>query len=347
MPFTAQELENIANAAIDYHYNTPNVRSQSLQNKPLLDAMMSAKKTFPGGKENITFGVKGEYNSYMQGFSADGTVTYGNPANMKRGSAPWKLLHFGLEMTMHELAKDGISIVDTSDGSGERRHSDREMTALANILQDKLEDFSEGSDRDMNLMFWRDGTQDSDLVPGIRSFIVDDPTAASVVLGVDQSANTWWRNRASLALTASTASDQNVINTLQGEWRQLRRYGGKPNLVLAGSDFIEWVEKELRSKGNYTQDGWNSRGKTDAGMADIAFKGTTFTYDPTLDDESLAKYCFVLDTRTILPMVMDGEDMKDHRPARPENKYVFYRAKTWIGGLICNQRNANGVYSIA
>jgi len=26
---------------------------------------------------------------------------------------------------------------------------------------------------------------------------------------------------------------------------------------------------------------------------------------------------------------------------------VFYRAMTWFGGLICNQRNANGVYSIA
>ena len=46
-------------------------------------------------------------------------------------------------------------------------------------------------------------------------------------------------------------------------------------------------------------------------------------------------------------MVMEGEDMKKHNPARPEDKYVMYRAMTWTGGLIINQRNANGVYSIA
>ena len=44
-------------------------------------------------------------------------------------------------------------------------------------------------------------------------------------------------------------------------------------------------------------------------------------------------------------MVIDGESGKDHAPARPEDKYVFYRARTWVGGLICNRRNGNGVYA--
>lgn len=39
--------------------------------------------------------------------------------------------------------------------------------------------------------------------------------------------------------------------------------------------------------------------------------------------------------------------MKRHNPARPADKYVMYRALTWVGGLVCRQRNANGVYSIA
>src|SRR5690606_5408078 len=141
-------------------------------------------------------------------------------------------------------------------------------------------DMQEGVDRGMNLMFWRDGTQDSSLVPGVQSFVVDDPTEAVVVGGIDQGANPWWRNRASLALTASTAADQNVINTLQVEWRQLRRYGGKPNLWLAGSDMIEWLEKELRSKGNYTLEGWSMSKNVEMSMADITFKGNKIQYDP-------------------------------------------------------------------
>ena len=125
-----------------------------------------------------------------------------------------------------------------------------------------------------------------------------------------------------------------------------RRYGGRPNLVLCGSDFIEAMENELRAKGNYTLEGWTSKKATDASLADISFKGVNFQYDPTLDDMSKSKYCYVLDTRRIFPKVLQGESMKKHQPARPENKYVFYRAMTWAGGLVCTQRNCHGVYAI-
>jgi hypothetical protein len=347
MAFTAAELENIANAAIEYHFQTPEVRSQTLQNKPLLKALMAKEQTFPGGKDEITVGVKGEYTTQIMGFSHDDTVTYANPANIRRARYPWKLIHAGIQVTQHELSKDGISVSDTATGEGEKRHSQREKTALANLMKDKVEDMMEGMDRGMNLMFWRDGTQDADLAPGIRSFVVNDPTAAAVVGGIDQSANSWWRNRAKVDLAGGTPSNQTVVTYLQNEWRQLKRYGGNPNLVLAGSDWLDQVEQELRSKGNYTLEGWTKTAATDASIADIYFKGVKFEYDPTLDDEGLEKYCFVLDTKHIFPMAIEGESMKTHNPARPHDKYVFYRAKTWMGGLVCRQRNAQAVYALA
>ena len=347
MAFTVAEFENIANAAIDFHFQRGQVKSQTIQDKPLLSAMMAKQKNFPGGKDNITVRVKGIYSTSIQGFEHDDVVTYTNPANIRTATFPWKLIHAGISFTAHEMAKDGITITDTTTGTGESRHSDREMTALANLLDDKLEDFSEGWDRSFNSMLWRDGTQDSKVVPGIRSFILDNPASATVVGGIDQSANTWWRNRASLAISTANASNQTLVQTLQNEVRQLRRYGGRPNLALAGSSFLDWFEQELRAKGNYTLDGWAGGGRIDASVADLQFKGISIQYDPTLDDLGLAKYAYFLDTRTIMPMVIEGESMKKHSPARPENKYVFYRAMTWFGGLICNQRNANGVYSIA
>jgi hypothetical protein len=54
-----------------------------------------------------------------------------------------------------------------------------------------------------------------------------------------------------------------------------------------------------------------------------------------------------MDTKHLFPMVVAGENMKKHAPARPENKYVFYRAVTYAGALVCRQRNSHGVYSIA
>lgn len=81
-------------------------------------------------------------------------------------------------------------------------------------------------------------------------------------------------------------------------------------------------------------------------MGDLTFNGVTFEYDPTLDDLGLQRYCYVLDMSSIQLMPMQGEDRKIHNPARPEDKYVLYRAMTWTGGLCCWKRNGNGVYSV-
>src|SRR3546814_6887277 len=81
-------------------------------------------------------------------------------------------------------------------------------------------------------------------------------------------------------------------------------------------------------------------------MDDVSFKGVAFQYDPTLDDLGREKYAYVLDTKTIFPKHIEGENMKRHNPARPADQYVMYRALTWVGGLVCSQRNANAVYSV-
>lgn len=346
MPFTATELENISNAALDYHWNTPNVRAQSIQDKPLLKMLESGVKTFPGGKEFITGRVKGVYTTTIQGFQADDTVGYGNPANTKTWTVPWKLLHAGINFTMHELLKSGISIVNSNTGERTTAPSQPEKIQLANLLEEKIEDMQEGSDRGRNVMFWKDGTQDSTLVPGVTSFIVDDPTADVTVAGLNQVTHTWWRNRSSLSISlGASAATGAVLNTLQYEFRQLRRYGPGPNKMFAGSDMMDRIEKELKAQGYYTQTGWASQGRIDGSVADLAFKGLSIDYDPTLDDLGWSKRLYALDGKAIKQMVIDGENGKDHAPSRPEDKYVFYRARTWVGGLVCMQRNTSGVYA--
>ncbi|MEM8773835.1 MAG: phage major capsid protein [Pseudomonadota bacterium] len=348
MPFTAQELDHAAAAAIEYHYDTPKVRSQTIQDKPLLRKMTEKTKKFPGGKDNITVRVKGVYSTTISGFEADDTVSYVNPANLKTATYPWKLIHSGIQFTMHELLKSGISIVDSKTGEKTSNASRQEKIMLANLLNDKVEDMVEGTDRGMNVMFWRDGTQDASLVPGITSFIVDDPTAVATVGGIDQSVDTWWQNRADLAIALGSGPETGaVLNKLQVEFRQLRRYGGKPDLILAGSDMMDRIEKELKAQGYYTDSGWAKSGRIDGSVTDLAFKNVMIEYDPTMDDLGFTKRAYVLDCKSFHPMCIDGEDGKDHAPARPEDQYVFYRARTWVGGLVCKQRNANGVYGFA
>lgn len=349
MPFTAQELNNIANAALDYNIKGKAL-DQAIQEKPLLKALDAKKKTFPGGKEFITGPVKGVHSSSLQGYEHDDTVTYTNPANLKRYQFPWKELHLGINMTLTELKKDGITVVDSTTGEKTSEHTEREITALTGLLEDKLDDMNQGWSDSFNTMLWQDGTQDSKAIPGILSFILDDPTAAGSTGGIDRTANTWWRNRASLAVASNsgTWANQPLIRVLQQEMRQLRRYqGGKPTMCLAGSDFLDALEMELRKNGQFTQDGWAKGGKIDLSVSDLQFKGLDIQYDPTLDDLGRSKYGYFLDLNNIRLMPMDGEDMKSHNPARPPEKYVIYRAMTWTGGLVPRMLRSSGVYSIA
>jgi hypothetical protein len=346
---TLEQLETAANASLDFHMDKGQVFWQNEQNRPLLRDLMAAAKPFPGSKENLTERVAGEYATGIEGFQYDDEVGYSNPAKIKTATYPWKLIHGGINVTMQELLENGISVSNTANGTGITKISGSDAIVLADLFDYKMEDMKGGMAKDMDEMLWGDGTADSLLVPGIRSIIVDDPTDSLVVGGIDQAANTWWRNYASLDLVTTTPSDLNVLTALQQGLRQMRRYGSPTHKVYAGSDFIDAINDELRSKGNFTMTGWagTGGGTLDGSIGNATFDKLPLTYAPTMDDLGLEKFCYFVDTKVIKVRPIEGEDMKKHTPSRPHNKYVLYRATTWAGGLTARQRNTSGVFSIA
>lgn len=348
MAFTQAELDNIANAALDYYIDKGNVYAQSLQDKPLLKAMDSAAKTFPGGKGELSVAVKGTYTTSVSGYTHNDTVTYANPANIKRANYAWKEHHAGISLTLTELKKDGISVTDSTTSAGTSNHSGRDQTVLVNLFQDKLDDMMEGYSRGMNDFLFGDGTADANAIAGIQTLIKDVPGTGTTG-GLSNATNTWWRNRANVAI-ATTASGQELIETIHSEMRQLKRFGGKPTVAVCGSAFLDRLADELRRNGNYSQTGF-ARGQNIA-MGEISYNGLTFQYDPTLDDLTIAtkdpsKRCYIIDPSKLCMYYMDGEKMKRHSPARPADQYVMYRAVTTTAALSATQLNCHGVYEIA
>lgn len=353
MAFTAGELSNIASAALDY-FVKGKAFAQTIQEKPLLNAMISKQETFPGGKGKISIPVQFDFDtSSFQGYTHNDTVGYTNPANIKRAEFPWKEIHAGISLTLTELKHDGISVVDSLNSERTTNHSERELTVLTGLLENKLGDMAESWSRSFDLMLHRDGTQDAKQVPGIASLITSDAGGGApvtgVIGGIDRATTPGWRNRSSvgaLKITAS-ASTQTLTKFLRSEYRQLRRYGGTPNLVLCGSGFLDALALEIHEKGIYTQEGF-AKGTNDIGMAEISMMGVgKFLYDPTLDDMGKSKFAYFIDTKNVKLKVMEGEDRKTHAPARSPTQYVMYRAMTWTGGLVARQLNGCGVYEVA
>lgn len=343
MSLTAEELVSLSNASLD-HYVRGQPESQLIQDRPLYNDLVAGAKTFPGGLEFIKKNVKGVYSSSMTGFSHDDELAYVNPANIKQAKAKWYEVASGIKVFFTELKENGIHVVDSAFGKNVRA-SDDELLRISNIFEDKNEDLMEGSHRSLAEMFWRDGSQDAKAIPGILSFILDAPTTGTS-FGISRADNAWWRNIASLLIDSSTAGNQNLVNDLQVKFRQLRRYGKPKHKWYAGSTWMDAFEKELRSKGNYTLEGWDKKGRIDASIADLAFKGVEIMYEPLLDDLGRAKYSYILDMAAINLWKMDNEWMVTHNPARPAEQMVLFRGLTCTGGLMARRLNSSMVSSI-
>ena len=350
MAFTAAELTSIANSALDFYMNKGTAFKQSIQAKPMLEFQTRNAKTFPGGKANISVGIKGVFgaagvNDTVKGYTHNDAVTFYTPTNIQRANYPWREHHIGITVTHTELKIDGISVTDENgSGTSTSEHSQREMTVLVNLLQDKFEDFGEQYARSMNSLMWGDGTADAKALAGIRSLITTAP-ATGVIGGIDRASYAWWRNRALLSIASSPTNGGVLVQALQNEHRQLIRFGGNPTRMHAGSAFINAMEIEMRANGNYTMTGFKPT--QDASMGGMQFMGRDVIYDPTLDDLNLSKFMYWWDPRHIFLSKMEGEWDHQFTPSRPYNQFLIYKSITNTGQFVAKQLNSSGVYSIA
>lgn len=359
MPFTANELANIANSALDYYLEKGKVKAQNIADKPMMRAFEESTGTFPGGKGNVSLGVKSGYaGGQFVGYTHDDQVSYYNPAANLRVNFPWREHHIGLGITHTELKIDGITVKENGAEQDTSEKDGREQFALANLLEGKLEDFDNDRMKSWDTLIHGDGTGDAKALAGIRALILDVPNTGTTG-GLNRATYSWWQNRAATAafgtaggrgaITSNTANGGALVQFLQKEDRQLKRYSanGVKLRRFAGSDFIDAYEKEIRANGNYTLNGFRQSGSVDGKMADLTWDGKEIVYDPTLDDLGLSKRMYAIDMRRIRLFYMEGERNKKANPPRPYDRYVMYKGLTSTAAMIAQQLNTSGVYDIA
>lgn len=361
--FTAAELANIANSALDHYMGKGEIYANAIQNKPMLKKFDQYAGTFSGGKGDVSLAVKaGQGGGSLQGYQGDDVVGYYNPATSKRVNFPWKEMHIGIGVTHSELKHDGITVSENGANQTTSNKSGRDVHVLVNMMTEKMSDMNEDYAVSWDSLLHGDGSSDVKSLAGIRAFILDNPALASTG-GLNRSTNTWWRNRARTAaalaagsglgaVTSSTADGGALLQVLQSEERQLNRFarGRRQSCKYAGSDFIGALEKELRANGSYAQHGFqggSTNGTVDGAMPVITFGGITIEYDPTLDDMGMAKRMYDIDHRRVKLLYMQGEKMKKANPARPYDRYVIYRGVTTTAVMVAQQLNTSAVYDIA
>lgn len=339
---------DLANGLLTMYQRGPALM-QTIQDKPLLRILETKSKTFPGGKDYVSLPVQGatmnDVAGFFAGYSEDEQLVFKQANSLLRAQYAWKEVHAGLIISYTELKKDGISVNDDQKTS---EHSEVELIRLTGIFQNRMEDFMESWARAKNNMLWRDGSQDTDAIPGLTA-IMQDAAAVGTVGGLNKATYAWWRSRALLGVSKILASavDQTLTKTLRTEMIQLRRYGGKPDFAPCGSGFLEALRLEVQAKGLYTQGGFKDASGTNISMGAIVLDGVQFEYDPTLDDLGTPKRCYLIDSRRVQLRPMDQEWNKLFTPDRPYDYMVFIKSMTGTGALTCSQLNALGIYECA
>lgn len=351
MPFTSQEIIDAGKAGLDFYLAQKPVDQIAVE-RPLLKALQAKQKEAPGAKQYIVEQLRKTYGSNFQWFNGSSIVTYNRRQTLEQANYAWRSCHDGLALNEDQLAQNGITITD--DGKTGQA-SDAEKIQLTNLFEEQSEALRLGFQEQFSQALHLDGTQATDALTGLDSLVSLTPTSGTVG-GIDRSvaANSYWRNNAATGLTTTTTTGT-ILNNMETSWRACIRNGGKPDLILAGSTYVD----------GYRQFVLNTYGRMDFGPANektieggtkmMTFHGVELQWSPEFADLDARyapstlweKRCYFLNTQTIRLRPLAGHNMITRKPPRAYDRYEYYFALTWRGAMTMNRSNANAVLALS
>lgn len=352
MPFTAGELEQLGYVALD-HYLRNKPIDEIARERPFLAKLMKEKKSFPGGKQYIVEQVRWRYDSDFQWYFGDAQVRYNKKDTIRQTNFPWSGAHDGFNLNEDTLLANGITI---TDNAGPSTNSGAEMLQLTNLFEENMETLRLGFEEMLDYELHLDGTQHPDAIAGLDHLVSLTPESG-VVGGLDRATEEWWRNHA-----ATGVATTELVNTMEGLWRDCTLNGGRPNFIIAGSAFVD--EFRLAAKDEISRytilktSGQNAQLdpsiEAQATSTGLHFQQVPIVWDPTFDaiaaetgDDSWLGRCYMLNTNHIRLRPAAGHDMIARKPNRQYDYYIWYWGLTFKGSLTMNRANCHAVITTA
>jgi hypothetical protein len=348
MPFNAEQISYAGKAAMDYIVKKA---PEDLYNtdRPLLKLLNGNKQSFPGAKQYINEKLRTTNDSNFQWFGPDEEVSYNRKRTLSEANFSWGSAHDGFALTEEELLQNYISVTDDRNAAP----TTSEKHQFVNLITENTETLKLGFSEKLDYELHLDGTQDPDAVPGLDLLVSTTPTTGTVG-GIDRASVTAWRNYAEVDISVATPG--NLLARMEVAHRTITRVGGNaPNIILAGSKFIDAYRADVVATSTINVNSGSSGAKIDGGVQATSFKGIPLVWDPVMDDLQAAlnptvdwdKRAYFLNTRFLKLRPAQGQDMVVRRPPRVYNRYTHYWGLTWRGAMTITRPSANAVISIA
>lgn len=353
MPFTAQEVLDAGKVGLDF-YLANNPVDQVDVRRPLLKALQAKKQSAPGAKQYVVEQLRVRFSSNFQWYNGSAVVTYNRRQTIEQANYAWRSCHDGLALDEDRLTQNGIIVTD--DASAARSASDAEKLQLTNLIKESAEVLRLGFQEQFSYALHADGTASTDAITGLDALISLAPTSGTVG-GIDRStaANAYWRNNYSTGVTTTTTTGT-ILNKMELNWRQCMRAGagGAPDLILAGSNFIDGYRGFVLTTFGRMDFGPSNTKRIEGGTSVLTFQGVDVQWSPEFAEldarfapaTTWENRCYFINTNTLRLRPIQGHDMISRKPPRAYDRYEYYWAMTWKGALTLNQSNANAVLAL-
>lgn len=350
MPFSAADIQDAGKIGLDFYLAASPVDQIALE-RPLLKALQGKKKTAPGAKQYVVEQLRVRYQSNFQWFNGSQVVTYNRRQTIEQANYAWRSAHDGFSLDEDRLAQNGIIV---TDDRGPSNASDAEKIQLTSLIEEQAEVLKLGFQEQFSYQLHLDGTQSTDAIAGLDALVSLAPTSGTVG-GIDRSvaANAYWRNNVATGLTTTTSTGT-ILNQMEVSYRNCMRNGGRPDLMIAGSTFIDGYRNFVLNTFGRMDFGPANRKRVEGGTEVLTFQGTDLQWSPEFSELDARyapatlweKRCYFLNTSNITLRPLQGHDMISRKPPRAYDRYEYYWGLTWRGALTMNKASGNAVLAL-
>lgn len=204
--------------------------------------------------------------------------------------------------------------------------------AALDLLETRIKHLQAQLKNTFSTSLYSDGTGSSGKeFGGLRLLVADNPTAIGTVGGIDQVANSFWRNQVSAAAAFTTSTALGRMNSL---YLTCLRGTDKPDLILADANTFATYEGTQQQLQRFT-----SEKMAQQGFVSYKYK----TADVVYDDACPANHMYFLNTNAISFRYAPNRwfEVGDERQVVTADYQVV---PVWVmGNLTTNNRSLHGV----
>lgn len=218
----------------------------------------------------------------------------------------------------------------TMDGLEEIKNGGKNR--IIPLLESKIKNLGKSLRNTAATAVYSDGTGTSGKeLGGLQLLVADDPTASSVVGGINQATYAFWRNQYSAAAATTSA---NITNRMNNMWLSCIRGTDKPDLITADSIMYVHYLDSLQALQRYTDDKMAA-----AGFTTVKYQSANVVYD----DQCVASHMYFLNTDYLYLRPHTTRQFRALDKRNSTNQDAEVIPVVWAGNMTCSNRDLQGV----